>query len=38
MSTYEVHTDGGNVALSVCIISKSKQQARLADTGVSDEE
>lgn len=36
--TYEVDTDGGDVALSVGIIGEPEQQARLADTRVSDEE
>ena len=35
---YEVNTDGGDVALSVRIICKPQQQARLSDTRVSDEE
>lgn len=36
--THEVDTDGGDVALSVGIIGKPEQQARLANTGISDEE
>ena len=36
--TYEIHTDGGDVALRVCVICEPEQQARLSDTGVSDEE
>lgn len=37
-NTYEVYTDSGNVALRVGVIGKPKQQARLPDTGVSNEE
>lgn len=36
--TYKVNTNGGNVGFSVRIICKSKQQTRLSNTGVSDEE
>lgn len=37
VGTYKVNTDGGDVRFSVGIIGKSKQQARLAYTGVTDE-
>jgi hypothetical protein len=37
-STYEVNTDGRNVAFRVGIIGESEQQTRLSNTGVSDEE
>jgi hypothetical protein len=37
-STYEVNTDSRDVALSVGIVGETKQQARLSNTGVSDEE
>lgn len=36
--TYEVNSDGGDVALRVGIIGKTEEQARLSNTGVSDEE
>jgi hypothetical protein len=36
--TYKVNTDSRNVGFSVCIICESKQQTRLSNTGVSDEE
>lgn len=36
--THEVDTDGGDVALGVGVIGEPEQQARLANTGVSDEE
>lgn len=36
--TYKVNTDGRDVALRVCIVCKTKQQARFSDTGISDEE
>jgi hypothetical protein len=35
---YEVDTDGRDVGLGIGIVGESQQQARLADTGVSDEE
>lgn len=35
---YEVDTDGGDVGLSVGVIGKSQQQARLSYTGITDEE
>jgi hypothetical protein len=37
-STYEVDTDGGDVGLGVGIVGKSQQQARLSNTGITDEE
>ena len=37
-TTYKVHTDGWDVAFGVGIIGEPKQQARLANTAVSDEE
>lgn len=37
-STYKVNTDGGNIGLSVGIVGESQQQARLSNTGVTDEE
>jgi hypothetical protein len=36
--TYEVNTDCRDVAFGVGIIGKTKQQARLSNTGVTDEE
>jgi hypothetical protein len=36
--TYEVNTDRRDVAFGVGIIGKTKQQARLSNTGVTDEE
>lgn len=36
--TYEVNTDSGDIAFCVGIVGKSKQQARLSNTGVSDKE
>lgn len=38
ISTYEVNTDGRNVAFRVGVIGETEQQARLSNTGVSDEE
>lgn len=37
-STHKVDTDCGNVALSVCVVRKSEQQAGLSDTRVTDQE
>lgn len=37
-STHKVNTDGGDVGLSVGIVGESQQQARLSNTGVTDEE
>jgi hypothetical protein len=37
-STYEVNTDSRNVAFRVGVIGETEQQARLSNTGVSDEE
>ena len=36
--TYKVDTDCADVAVGVCVVRKAKQQARLSDAGVSDEE
>lgn len=36
--SYEVDADGGDVALRVCVVGETEQQARLSYTGVSDEE
>lgn len=36
--THKVDTDGGNVGLGVGVVGKSKQQARLSNTGITDEE
>ncbi len=36
--TYEINTDGRDVALRVCVIRKSQQQAGLSNTGVPDKE
>ena len=36
--TYEVDTDGGDIGLGVGIVGETKEQARLSDTGVTDEE
>jgi hypothetical protein len=36
--TYEVDADGGDVGLCVCVVGEPQEQARLADTGVSDEQ
>lgn len=36
--TYEVNADCRDVAFGVGIIGKTKQQARLSNTGVTDEE
>lgn len=37
-STYEIDTNGGDVGLSVGVIGESQKQARLSNTGVTDEE
>lgn len=37
-STYEVHANSRDVAFGVGIIRETEQQARLSNTGVSDEE
>jgi len=37
-STYEVDTNGGNVGFGICIVGEPQEQARLSDTGVTDEE
>ena len=36
--TYEVDTDGRDVAFGVGIVRETEEQARLSDTGISDEE
>lgn len=36
--TYEVDADGGDVGLCVGVVGETQQQARLADTGVTDEQ
>jgi hypothetical protein len=38
ITTYEVDADGGDVGLGVGVVGESQQQARLADTGVTDEQ
>ena len=35
---FEVHTDGADVALSICIVRKTQQRAGLSHTAVSDQE
>jgi hypothetical protein len=37
-STYKVNTDSRDVTLGVGVVGETKQQARLSNTGVSDEE
>ena len=37
-AAYEVNTDGWYVALGICVVGKSKQQARLSHAWVSDKE
>ena len=36
--THEVNTDGGDVGLSVGIVSESEEETRLSNTRVSDKE
>lgn len=36
--THKVDADGRDVALGVCVVGKTEEQARLSDTRVSDEE
>lgn len=36
-TTHEVDTDGRDVALGVCVVCETKEQARLSDTRVTDE-
>jgi hypothetical protein len=36
--THEINTDGRDVALCVCVVGETEQQARLSDTRVSDEQ
>lgn len=33
---YEVDTDGGDVALGVCVIGKSQQQAGFTNSGIAN--
>jgi len=35
---YEVDADSGNVGLGVGVVGEPQEQARLADTGVTDEQ
>lgn len=35
---YEVDTDGRDVGLGICVVGESQEQARLSNTGVTDEE
>lgn len=35
--TYEIDTNRTDVAFCICIISKSKQQTRFSDTGITDQ-
>ncbi len=35
---YEVNADGGDVGLCVGVVGEAKEQARLADTGIADEQ
>lgn len=37
LQTYEIDTNGGNVAFSVGIICEAQQQTRLSNTGVTNE-
>ena len=37
-STYEIHTNGSNVAIRVLIVRKSQQQAGLTDTRITDKQ
>jgi len=36
--THEVNADGADVALCVCVVREPKQEARLAYTGVANEQ
>ena len=36
--TYEVDADGGDIGLGVGIVGESQEEARLSDTGITDEE
>jgi hypothetical protein len=36
--TYEVDADGGDVGLGIGVVGKSQKEARLSDTGITDEE
>lgn len=37
-TTHKVDTDGRDVALGVCVVGETEEQARLSDTRVTDEE
>jgi hypothetical protein len=37
-SDLEVHTDGGNVTLSVRVVRESQEEARLSNAGIADQE
>jgi len=36
--TYEIYADGGNVTLSVGIIGETKQETRLSNSGIADQQ
>ena len=36
--TYEIYADGGNVTLSVSIIGETKQETRLSNSGITDQQ
>jgi hypothetical protein len=36
--TYEVDTNGRDIGFGICVVGESKQQARLSDSGVTDEQ
>lgn len=36
--TYKVNTDSRNIGFRVGVVGETKEQARLSDTGISDEE
>lgn len=36
--TYEVNTDGRNVALGVGVVGETQQQTGFTDTGISDQQ
>jgi hypothetical protein len=38
LRTYEVDSDGGDVGLGIGVVGESQEQARLSNTGVTDEE
>lgn len=37
-TTHKVHTYGRDIALRVCVVGETKQQARFTNARVSDEE